>query len=273
MIPKTIHYCWFGRNPKPKQFKKCLKSWHKYCGDYKVIEWNEDNFDIYSNLYVKQAYESKKWAFVTDYVRLYVLYHYGGIYMDTDVEVIKPLDCFLKDKAFSGFEDQHNIPTGIMGSEKGHPAIKKLLDYYDDRSFLINGKPDLTTNVVTITNIMKKYGLIQNNQYQVVFDMALYPNDYFCPQDFATGFLTVTENTYTIHHFAGSWLPDNARKTKQYNRRYARIKKACGERAATVYETYYYSKKRNGFKGIAQLTVKIIVKRINSLFRNKQKMQ
>ena len=126
MIPKTIHYCWFGGNPLPKLAKKCIKSWKKYCPDFEIIEWNEANFDISSApLYVRQAYEAKKWAFVTDYVRLYALTSYGGIYMDTDVEVIKPLDFFLNHDAFSGFESEKSIPTGIMASKKGNIWVKE----------------------------------------------------------------------------------------------------------------------------------------------------
>ena len=128
MIPKKIHYCWFGGNPKPKLAEKCIKSWKKYCPDYELVEWNETTFDIDSApLFVRQAFESKKWAFITDYVRLWAMYNYGGIYMDTDVEVVKPLDRFLSEKAFSGFESSNYVPTGIMASEKDNPVIGELL--------------------------------------------------------------------------------------------------------------------------------------------------
>lgn len=207
MIPKTIHYCWFGRNPKPKLAEKCIKSWKKYCPDYEIIEWNEDNFDIAAApLYVRQAYEAKKWAFVTDYVRLFVLIEYGGIYMDTDVEVIKPLEVFLMHQAFSGFEDQIHISTGIMACEKGNPLFKSWLDEYSDMVFVReDGSYNTQTNVITITNSMKQHGIRLDNTMQIVAGCAFYPNDYFCPKDYSTNVIRKTRNTYTVHHFSASW--------------------------------------------------------------------
>ena len=207
MIPKTIHYCWFGRNPKPKLAEKCIKSWKKYCKDYEIIEWNEDNFDISSApLYVKQAYEAKKWAFVTDYVRLWAMVNYGGIYMDTDVEVIKPLDPYLRHKAFSGFEDDIHIPTGIMACEKDFLLFDEFLHYYDDTSFYNdNGEISYITNVAVMTQICCEKGLIQNNTLQEIEGFVLYPKDYFCPISYYNNVLTKTKNTVTIHWFAGSW--------------------------------------------------------------------
>lgn len=225
MIPKIIHYCWFGRNPKPKLAKKCIKSWKKYCPDYEIIEWNEDNFDISSApLYVRQAYEAKMWAFVTDYVRLWAMTQFGGIYMDSDVQVIKPLDSFLCHKAFSGFENDKNIPTGIMACEKGFPLFLEFLRYYDTAKFLNDkGKPIKTTNVEIMTSICLKYGLVQNNQFQVIQGFALYPKDYFCPISYATNEMKKTRNTTTIHWFAASWHTESQRKA--YKRRVAKGKR------------------------------------------------
>ncbi len=207
MIPKIIHYCWFGGNPKPKLVQKCIKSWQKYCPDYEIIEWNENNFDINSNQYVKEAHQMKKWAFITDYVRLWVLYTYGGIYMDTDVEVIKPLDMFLHEKAFSGFEDETHIPTGIIASEKNSPIIKELLGYYDNTPFILkDGSLNTQTNVATITNLMTQRGFIPNNTYQCIDGFAFYPKDYFCPREFLSEKTDLTENTATIHYFNASWV-------------------------------------------------------------------
>lgn len=214
MIPKTIHYCWFGKNPKPTLAEKCIKSWKKYCPDYEIIEWNEDNFDIsIAPLYVRQAYEAKKWAFITDYVRLWAMTRYGGIYMDTDVEIIRPLDRFLKHQAFSGFEDDVHIPTGIMACEKGFPLFEEFLHYYDNASFINpDGSLDTTTNVVIMTNICLHHGLVQNNQYQVVDGFALYAKDVFCPLDNLSGTLKKTKATVAIHWFNASWHTEQQRK-------------------------------------------------------------
>lgn len=208
MIPKKIHYCWFGKGKMPKKALNCIKSWKKYCKDYELVLWDEESFDINSNAYVKEAYENRKFAFVTDYVRLYALYTQGGVYMDTDVEVIKPLDEFLSNKAFSGFESNEYVPTGIMASEKELPIFKELLDYYNDRHFIDkDGNMDITTNVIIITNILKEHGLKCDNKLQTVADFTLYPYDYFCPIDLHTKIKRITNNTATIHWFSGSWLP------------------------------------------------------------------
>lgn len=221
MIPKKIHYCWFGHGKLPEKAEKCIASWKKYCPDYEIIEWNEDNFDINSNLYVKEAYENRKFAFVTDYVRLYVMYNYGGIYMDTDVELIKTLDEFLDAAAFSGFESSNFIPTGIMASEKGFSLYKEFLDYYTERHFIKeNGLPDMTTNVIVMTEISGKYGLIRNGQFQIIDGWKLYPSDFFCPLNDATGELEITENTVAIHWFAKSWV-------SPMDRRISKITKIC----------------------------------------------
>ena len=165
MIEKTIHYCWFGGKPKPKSAIKCINSWKKYCPDYKIVEWNENTFDLNSNAYVKEAYENKKWAFITDYVRLFAIYNFGGIYMDTDVEVLKPLDQFLDCDGFTGFESERNMVTGIMAGAKGSKMYKVLLDYYQDKHFVNpDGSLDLTTNTETITKIFLEKGFVQNNQ-------------------------------------------------------------------------------------------------------------
>lgn len=206
MIPKIIHYCWFGGNPLPELAQKCIESWKKNCPDYEVRRWDESNFDLNYNDYVREAYEARKWAFVTDVVRLYALVNYGGIYMDTDVEVLKPLDDLLSYDAVSGFESETQIPTGLMACRDLHPMFREFLGDYDGAHFKKeDGTYDTTTNVVRITNICLKYGLVQNNTLQTVNGFTLLPSDYLCPKDYRTGALNVTENTYTIHHFDGSW--------------------------------------------------------------------
>lgn len=212
MIPKIIHYCWFGRGPKPELAKRCIESWHKYCPDYIIKEWNEDNFDLDLYPYAKEAYDNRKFAFVTDIVRLYALNEEGGIYMDTDVEVLKPLNSLLKYKGVSGFEAESRIPTGLMAFEKNHPLVQELLDDYDDVHFVKNdGSLDLTTNVTRITNICNKHGFIPNGKLQTIAEFTLLPQDYLCPKDSETKQIHLTDNTLCIHHFDGSWIP---KKTK-----------------------------------------------------------
>ncbi len=220
-IPKIIHYCWFGGAEKPKLAQKCIKSWKKHCKGYELIEWSEKNFDISkAPLYVRQAYEAKKWAFVTDYVRLFAMTQFGGIYMDTDVEVVKNLDKFLENRAFSGFENETMISTGIMASEKDFPLFCELLKYYDEAVFIKDdGSYDVTTNVILITNLCLKHGLRQDNSFQVIDGFALYPKDYFCPKSWATHEIERTKNTVTIHHFAASWSPDTQAKVEEYKRK------------------------------------------------------
>ena len=209
MIPKHIHYCWFGGNPLPELAKHCIASWRKFCPDYEITEWNEQNFDIEMNAYVKEAYENKKWAFVSDVARLYALVNYGGIYMDTDVEVVKPLEGLLQYEAVSGFESETQIPTGLMAAEANQKLFLELLHEYDEAHFLKpDGELDLTTNVTRITNICLKYGLVQNNQRQTLNGFTLLPKDYLCPKDYMTKEINLTDNTLCIHHFDGSWVSE-----------------------------------------------------------------
>lgn len=207
MIPKIIHYCWFGGNPLPELAEKCIQSWKKYLPDYEIIEWNEENFNLDEYIFTREAYDSKKFAYVTDVVRLHALKTKGGIYMDTDVEVLKNLDSFLHNHAFSGFESDMSLPTGIMASIQNGQWVAEMLKYYKDRKFLDNKKkPILTTNVVVISNLMKGKGFLLNNSFQTIKEyITFYPSEYFCPKSPSTGFINITENTYCIHHFAGSW--------------------------------------------------------------------
>lgn len=220
MIPKIIHYCWFGRGQMPELALKCIESWNKYLPDYTLKLWNEDNFDINSVPYVKEAYEARKFAFVTDYIRLYALYNEGGIYMDTDVEVLKSLDDLLQLPAFSGYESNKNsnFPTGLMASSAGGIWVKEQLAYYSNRHFRNeDGTLDMTTNTVTISKIMQDNGFVLDGKYQVYKnDMHCFPSDYFCPLT-STRVLKITKNSYCIHHFAGSWhTPTTKSKIKNF---------------------------------------------------------
>lgn len=224
MIPKKIHYCWFGGKELPELAKKCIASWEKFCPDYEIIRWDESNFDLQSCQYVKEAYENKKFAFVTDYVRLYAMYTQGGVYMDTDVELTKNLDGFLTHQGFSGFESEEHIPTGIMAAEQNFPLFADLLSYYTDRSFILeDGTLDTTTNVLIITKLLTARGFVPNGEFQVVDGFALYPQDVFCPYDNATGVLHKTINTAAIHWFNKSWVSPATRLRSHIARPIRRI--------------------------------------------------
>ena len=209
MIPKIIHYCWFGRGEMPELTLKCLASWKKYLPDYEIRIWNEDNFNVNSYRYAAEAYKERKFAFVADVCRLHVLKNIGGVYLDTDVEFIRPLsDEMLQDIAFTGFED-NLVSAGIMGSVKDGKWINDLLAYYDDKSFyLADGSLNINPITETITKIMKdKQGLINDNTLQKIENYCtIYPSDYFYPKSWVTLKTTITPNTYCIHHFAASWL-------------------------------------------------------------------
>nr|WP_165056682.1 MULTISPECIES: glycosyltransferase [unclassified Adlercreutzia] len=224
MIPKIIHYCWFGGNPLPPLAKKCIESWRRYCPNYEIRRWDESNFDLNISPYAREAYQAKKWAFVTDYVRLYALVNFGGIYMDTDVEIVKPLDALLGYEAVSGFESETMILTGFMASEAGQPMFVKFLNDYSNLHFVKeDGSFDKETNVKKITRICTRYGFAPNNMMQTVNGLTLLPKDYLCPKDFATGVVRMTENTYAIHHFDGSWLSDEERYLVHVSRKLPRF--------------------------------------------------
>lgn len=221
MIPKIIHYCWFGGNPKPKDVLKYIKSWKKYLPDYKIIEWNEGNYDVYKCQYMADAYKEKKWAFVSDYCRLDVVYQYGGIYLDTDVEVVKSFDSLLGMKMFCGFESrdlkqqkrwgmklEESVSFGLgFGAERCHSVIKEMLDLYATLHFYNeDGTLNLLSCPVYQTQVLVNNGLIQDGKTQEFKGGKAFSAEYFCPQSNLTDeMLYLTENTYSIHHFSNSW--------------------------------------------------------------------
>lgn len=213
MIPKIIHYCWFGGNPLPPLAVKCINSWREYLPEYEIREWNEDNFDLTAFPFALEALENRKFAFISDVCRLHALKEYGGIYMDTDVEVLRSLDKFLHHSAFSGFENDDFVPTGIMASEKGGQWVTELLAYYDGRSFIRqDGQLDTLSNTFIITQMMKDKGFIMNNTFQEIESyVTFYANDVFCPKSYKTGRIELTDDSYCIHHFAKSWIPTKKR--------------------------------------------------------------
>lgn len=191
----------------PEKVVSCIESWHNYMPNYEYVLWNEDNFDINVNQYAKEAYQAKKYAFVSDYVRLFALCQFGGIYLDTDVEVFKPFDDLLSNKAFGGFEGSKYLPLGtcVLASECGGDWVKEQLNYYQNRHFVTEeGSYDLTTNVVFISKIMRDRGFIQNGKEQYYKDLHVYPVEFFCPRQ-TTGDYIRTENTYCDHLGIGSW--------------------------------------------------------------------
>ena len=205
MIPKIIHYCWFGHGEMSPLMKKCIKSWKKYCPDYQIIEWNEDNFDINSCVWTKEAYECKKYAFVADYVRLKVLYECGGIYLDADQELLKPIDTFLNLKCFWGFACDFDISAGFIGAELNNPFIFECLNYYNQKIFLRDNVMDLKPNTNIITQLLLNYGLKLNNSYQNVNNVTIFPQNYFCPTYADRADNVIDDNTVSIHHWAMTW--------------------------------------------------------------------
>ena len=208
LIPKIIHYCWFGKGELPPLAKKCISSWKKYMPEYEIKEWNEDNFDVNMIQYTRDAYNNKKYAFVSDFARFYILEKYGGIYMDVDVELIKPLDDLLDNKTILGFERKGKVNPGLIcASEPNTLFLNEMINTYNNLNFLnSNGSLNLTTIVDYTTTYLNSNGLENKNEKQIVCDVVIYPIDYFCPIDMSTNELIITENTYSIHHFASSWL-------------------------------------------------------------------
>ena len=222
-IPKIIHYCWFGKGKMPKLAKKCIKSWKKYCPDYEIICHNEENFDVTQNCYMKEAYESGKWAFVSDFARLRVVYDNGGIYLDTDVELIKPIDDLLDNIGFMGFDEKGFVATGLgFGAEKGNEIIGEFLKDYDDIHFVLpDGNFDLTPCPDRNTDALKRLGMDVCNTDQTFMDTRFLPKEYLCPMDYYTGKIDITENTYSVHHYSASW-------TSKVTKRTTRIKRIIG---------------------------------------------
>lgn len=230
-IPKVIHYCWFGNGKMPKLTKKCIESWKKHCPDYEIICWNEENFDFGQNQYAKEAYEAGMWAFVSDYARLKVIYDYGGIYMDTDVQIIKPIDPLLEYEGYMGFEKNGKVASGLgFGAEKGNEIVGRMLKSYDDIAFVKpDGSYDLTPcpdrNSATLTEM----GMDLNNTDQIFCGVRFLPAEYLSPMDYYTGEKVITGNTYSIHHYAASW-------TSSVSKRTTRIKRIIGVK---MYEKLY----------------------------------
>ena len=227
MIPKIIHYCWFGRGEKPELAKKCIASWRKSCPDFEIREWNEGNCDYLSIPFMAEAYAAKKYAFVSDVMRLIVLEQYGGVYFDTDVEVLRDISPLLDDEGFIGFENDQFVNSGqVMAAKAHHPVIRAMIEEYKKLHF---ANADGTATPVGCprlnTDVMERFGLIRNGREQVVAGIHVYSADYFNPMDSTTGKLTKTENTYSIHWYSMSWLPKRVQMKAKLGRILRRVLK------------------------------------------------
>ncbi|GAB5613316.1 glycosyltransferase [Faecalimonas hominis] len=211
MIPKKIHYCWFGRGEKTKLAHKCINSWKKMCPDYEIIEWNEDNFDLNYNEYTQYCYENKKWAFLSDLVRLIVVEKYGGIYFDTDVEVISSFDKLLGYDAFFAFENSQNIASGLgFGSVARHSIVKEMIKLYDDFHYDSNGRMEMIGCPILNTKVLLSFGFKINGERQEIDRVVTLPVEYMNPYDDPTGLMNKTANTLSIHWYAKSALSRKA---------------------------------------------------------------
>lgn len=252
MIPKVIHYCWFGRNPLPPLAIKCIESWRKYLPDYEIKEWNEDNFDVNIIKYTKEAYKAKKYAFVSDYARFWILYNYGGLYFDTDVEILKPMNEIIVRGSFMGCENKANdmsttsIKSGLelgvnpglgLGVTPGHGLYKEILDIYANLHFIKDdGSLNMRTVVDYTTELLCEQGLRKTNEIQECAGVWIYPKEYFCPIDYKTNKCVITSNTYTIHHYAASW---HGRKEKLYRIVSHFFGKTFAQRCSKIFKNFF----------------------------------
>lgn len=246
-IPSIIHYCWFGGKEKPEFVNYCIGTWKRYHPDYEIIEWNESNFNLNYNSYVSEAYRNRKFAFVSDVARLYALENYGGIYFDTDIEILKSLEEFRGHRFFSGFECDTGVLTSLIGAEKGHPWITEMLKYYDKRKFTNEkGQLDMTTNVELFTQYAVKNGLILNGKHQELSSgVTYYPQEYFCPIDYSVRKIVLTQNSHSIHHCLGSWVGSNKKVWNYIKIRSKRIyKRILGEKVLKMTINFFKFFKR-----------------------------
>lgn len=275
-IPKVIHYCWFGGNPLPELALKCIESWKKYCPDYEIKEWNEDNFDLECCDYVKEACEAKKWAFVSDYARFWILYHYGGLYFDTDVEIVQPIDDIVQKGSFMACEPIYgvdmekiivpNINPGLgLAATKNHRIYKEILDFYEKHHFKKeDGRADITTIVEYTSKILGKYGLAMTEKTQCIEGIYIYPPEYFCPMNYQTGQIVLTENTKSIHHYTASWNTKTERMVTQMERAFLKYGKVgyVANRILSFPFRVYNKWRKLGTKS----TCKFVVDKLKTIF-------
>lgn len=222
MIPKVIHYCWFGGNELPEYVERCIQSWKEFCPDYQIKRWDESNYNFEKYPFCREAYEKKKWAFVSDVARLDIVYSEDGIYLDTDVELVKSLDDLLIEHAFKGVERGRLVATGLgFDGEKGNPVIKANLESYLTRQFTNEDETlDLTPCPVITTDVLEMFGLKRVDQTQDLGDVKIFSSDYFCPMLLSDGTAETKKNTYSIHHYAGSWTTEAEKKASSEKNEY-----------------------------------------------------
>ncbi|MGX6428793.1 glycosyltransferase family 32 protein [Levilactobacillus yonginensis] len=248
MIPKVIHYCWFGGQSLPDSVTRCLASWQRVCPDYHLKRWDESNWDVTQIPYVRQAYAQKKFAFVADVARLDVIARHGGIYLDTDVELLQPLDTFLTYDAFFGMEEAGRVNTGVgFGAISQQATVRDLLAQYQQRNFMCNDRPDLTTCVTIAAPLFKGWGVQRNRQIQLLQDkrVVILPPTYFCPEDLASGKLRLTAQSVAIHHYAATWKPATSLTVTRWKIRSRRIIDAVGGEGSYARLKSWYSAVRS----------------------------
>jgi hypothetical protein len=261
MIPKIIHYCWFGGNPLPELAQKCIASWRKFFPGYEIKEWNETNYDVYKIPYISDAYNAKKYAFVSDYARFDIVYNYGGIYFDTDVEVIKPFDDILDRGGFMGFEDISRVNPGLgIGCSAGLNVFYQIMQFYTVINFINkDGSYNFHTVVEYVTSILKQYGLKVENVIQELDGLIIYPCEYFAPKSPLTGKLVITNNTYSIHHYSASWVSENE---KAYYKMKQKLYRIFGNRVGMIFSFpafVFLNIKNHGLKtGIKNILNKLL---------------
>ena len=252
VIPKIIHYCWFGGKEKPDSVIRCVESWKKYCPDYKIKEWNDSNFDIHVSDYCMEAYAAKRWAFVADYARLFFLYKYGGIYMDTDVEVIRPFDPLMNHNGFLCFENNNYVSIGTFGVAVKSPLVWDFLESYKNRHFKrADGTYDTTTNLKIITQVLlERYGIRLNGKEQILLgDVLLLPMEAFIAKSYLTGWIMKDERTYAIHHYSATWRDKESRKRAELQASYVRKYMRMCERPLALIAMYRTVLDLYGIKG------------------------
>lgn len=266
-IEKKIHYCWFGKSELTDEAQKCIESWKKFCPDYEIVRWDEDNFDFSACRYAAQAYSMKKWAFVSDYARFVILYENGGIYFDTDVELIKPIDDIVANGAFMGCQPGRKIeinPGLGIGTSKGNELYEEIIEYYKSQNFIDDGNMNLHTVVDRLTKIMRNAGFIGSGEIEKVRNISIYPPEYFCPINCFTNEVVITEKTRSIHHYSASWLDKDERRIMD---KVAVVEKKYGRIPAMVTKNVFYIGKEAKTGGIYGVCKYIRNKLYNKLYK------